>query len=644
MRLDFGGGTNGAFEVVGDRSGRGPQGRGSEALDAAPHVRARRDVDAVRRRQRSGPPGRRGDRGGNRLRSSRRRGADRALAAHRHGTPGQTPASPCNGGRCPSRSTRRSPTPCAKTSPCFSPCRGVGGVDSALPGRPGPEARLRCVGDHPDAREGPHARCHGPLLHVADALRRERRRIPDRHGRAVRAGARLRAPLRGRAATRRAEDAPRRGRRPDRRVARLGDNRARRPSRRSKPRRLLRARHLPGRAVRLVAIAPREGTSATADTFAGMVRSWRFAPDDTASPVTRMWKSRKPVRISDFSIARDNSKEQTPQLFELSHELDPRSLLLAPVIFRRRDLRPLRLRQHGPQLRRRGSGHRGGARPSRRRRTRECTPLRGGRRRARGRGACEAHARRGPFHRRGLFGQPAERDWPVGGCRVTSGPARLLRRVDEGERHEDEGRRASNERAPPRSPRRREHRCGSPRDCAEDGTAIHIANETIVHLAPLAAEKSIDVSIEASPAVASMRVNCDTNRIQQVLGNIIGNAIKFTPRGGSITVGAPAGRGRGPVLRRGYRPGDLRGCGRAHLRPLLAWLPARPREKGVGLGLFIAKGIVEAHGGRISLARRAGAGATFCFTLPLTAADPRTGTTSAGPILEPTSSPTEDEP
>ena len=134
-------------------------------------------------------------------------------------------------------------------------------------------------------------------------------------------------------------------------------------------------------------------------------------------------------------------------------------------------------------------------------------------------------------------------------------------------------------------------------------------------LQPIAASKGqrLDTAIEPDlPAVP-----LDGARIQQVISNLVGNAIRFSPAGSVITIGAQGCPGAvrifvtdaGP----GIRPDELP-------RIFDRYWQGKGRERGgLGLGLAIAKGIVEAHGGCIGVYSAPGAGTTFHFDVPLLA-------------------------
>jgi signal transduction histidine kinase len=124
-------------------------------------------------------------------------------------------------------------------------------------------------------------------------------------------------------------------------------------------------------------------------------------------------------------------------------------------------------------------------------------------------------------------------------------------------------------------------------------------------------------------------VRADPERLQQVLANLLDNAVKHSPTGSTIDVRVAAGEeGRAMV-----EVSD-RGTGITEEELDRAFEKfSRGRHgtvRGTGLGLYISRMIVDAHGGRIWASRRAGGGATVAFTLPLVSAGPPEETTPAG--------------
>jgi signal transduction histidine kinase len=130
-------------------------------------------------------------------------------------------------------------------------------------------------------------------------------------------------------------------------------------------------------------------------------------------------------------------------------------------------------------------------------------------------------------------------------------------------------------------------------------------------LAPLASEKGIQLDAAVEDALPVIRA--DAGRVMQVISNLVGNAIKFTPAGGRIVIRAEA-EPEGVCFSvsdtgQGIPPEQL-----AHIFGEF-WQANPADRRGIGLGLTIAKGIVDAHGGRIWVESRVGEGTTFHFAL-----------------------------
>ena len=111
------------------------------------------------------------------------------------------------------------------------------------------------------------------------------------------------------------------------------------------------------------------------------------------------------------------------------------------------------------------------------------------------------------------------------------------------------------------------------------------------------------------------QVKADPERIQQTLSNLVGNSIKFSSTGSKIVVIArsnPEGVVISVVDNGNGIPADQ--LPRVFDR---YWQSSRTDRQGAGLGLAIAKGIIDSHGGRIWIESKAGEGTTVSFTLPL---------------------------
>ncbi|HEY8376988.1 MAG TPA: ATP-binding protein [Nannocystis sp.] len=148
-----------------------------------------------------------------------------------------------------------------------------------------------------------------------------------------------------------------------------------------------------------------------------------------------------------------------------------------------------------------------------------------------------------------------------------------------------------------------------PAPCAADD----IVRESISMFAPLAASRRIQ--LESRIDTPGLTLLADRERVLQVLSNLLGNALKFTPPGGRVVLALEqrgldacfAVRDTGP------------GIAPEHLPRLFErfWQDNTTGKKGTGLGLFIARSIVDAHGGKIWAHSDPDTGASFFFTLPL---------------------------
>jgi two-component system, OmpR family, phosphate regulon sensor histidine kinase PhoR len=143
-----------------------------------------------------------------------------------------------------------------------------------------------------------------------------------------------------------------------------------------------------------------------------------------------------------------------------------------------------------------------------------------------------------------------------------------------------------------------------------------LIHDALQLMSPIADKKSIRLVEDC--AAAGALVWCDDEAVSQVLSNLLDNAVKYTPEGGSITVGArPAGRFIEVYVRDtgiGIPPEDLPRLFERFYRVD----KARSRELGgTGLGLSIVKHLVMAHNGSTRVDSKPGQGSTFAFTLPV---------------------------
>lgn len=145
--------------------------------------------------------------------------------------------------------------------------------------------------------------------------------------------------------------------------------------------------------------------------------------------------------------------------------------------------------------------------------------------------------------------------------------------------------------------------------------ALGLIREAVDLSMAVAQQKGVSLQVAMPPEKDACFALCEQFRIHQVLSNLIGNALKFTPPGGTVTVSM-----RRQETELEFRVDDTgEGIHADNLEKIFDrfWQVADIGRAGTGLGLWIAKGIVETHRGRIWAASELGKGSTFRFTLPL---------------------------
>jgi len=149
-------------------------------------------------------------------------------------------------------------------------------------------------------------------------------------------------------------------------------------------------------------------------------------------------------------------------------------------------------------------------------------------------------------------------------------------------------------------------------------TVADLVSQVVAMMQPLAQKQQVRLESKLDPGLAF--VHADPDRILEVLVNLVDNAIKFTPSGGSIVVSASA-VAADPEFAYLSVADTGRGIS-AEALPLIferlyqEGLSVDINRKGLGLGLYISKELVNLHGGKIWVASHPGEGSVFSFTLP----------------------------
>jgi signal transduction histidine kinase len=142
-----------------------------------------------------------------------------------------------------------------------------------------------------------------------------------------------------------------------------------------------------------------------------------------------------------------------------------------------------------------------------------------------------------------------------------------------------------------------------------------VLNAALENFKPAAVQKQI--RLRASLVEPILPIEADPRRLDQVMNNLLSNALKFTPPGGEIEMGASNDGAEAKVWVKDSGIGIAQGEGETLFEKYQQGAGGKmSAQKGTGLGLVICKMIVEAHGGKISVASAMGKGAVFTFTIP----------------------------
>jgi two-component system sensor histidine kinase GlrK len=145
-----------------------------------------------------------------------------------------------------------------------------------------------------------------------------------------------------------------------------------------------------------------------------------------------------------------------------------------------------------------------------------------------------------------------------------------------------------------------------------------IVQKAVLKLAPLAQRKKIDLELMPFPELPLVRM--DRDRVMQVLENLLGNALKFTPREGKVVVSLSSKKENGDFVQVSVADTGS-GIPKEHLAQIFERFKriemGRETTIGTGLGLSIVKHIIADHGGKIWVRSAPGKGSTFSFALPV---------------------------
>jgi signal transduction histidine kinase len=145
---------------------------------------------------------------------------------------------------------------------------------------------------------------------------------------------------------------------------------------------------------------------------------------------------------------------------------------------------------------------------------------------------------------------------------------------------------------------------------------IDALRDTVVRYRDLARDRNIDIELLAFEDVAF--VQADRRALRTILDNLLTNALRYTPDGGHLRLGAAEQQERVQF----FVHDNGRGIEAERLPTIFGRFTGDPKSGGSGLGLALVRRLVESQGGQVSVESRLGAGTTFRFTLPIAVAEP----------------------
>jgi hypothetical protein len=141
-----------------------------------------------------------------------------------------------------------------------------------------------------------------------------------------------------------------------------------------------------------------------------------------------------------------------------------------------------------------------------------------------------------------------------------------------------------------------------------------VADNALVHARSASHLKGIALQCDVEPELPQVHV--DVAQMERVISNLLGNAIKFTPAGGRVTLAIRL-RGNAVMVAVSDTGPGIEEAELPHLFDKYHREPRTKRIEGSGLGLFIVKAVVEGHGGKVDIASTVGKGTTVTVSLPV---------------------------